>query len=522
MLPQGADLQIFAPAGKEVMTVFSEHLRQLGFKPHPYRSSRLKSYYSRMSKDRNDVIYDDNVAAMLQAQGFSIDPNPRSIYSVDKLYEALEGYSPKFNAPPECSTSFDRGISLAYSSFARPKDFDYLEPLAMTPAVVKLVTSNHSGSAGLTNYGHSKAESETRALERGIQTLIKGKAPEPCLAFSRTQFNEKTRLVWGYPYSMTVIEGLLAHPLIQMFKEGRTPMAFAMPTITLGTNLRISSYHKEWVYSLDMSQFDATISSFLIRKAFRILGTWFDLDRIEPTTGLKYSAILNVIQEYFIHTPIVMPDGNVYYGKNHGVPSGSYFTQMIDSIVNVIIIGSIADKFHLNLDKKDVYVLGDDILFFSCNKVSLDDIALYAKRAFGVKMHGSEKSTLTRFNEPIHFLGRTWVNGLPDIDEQAIISRMVYPERFRVRSDDPVKRQKEVHYLLLSYAAVYRSAWKIAAKSMGLSERNLNRGLGPVSVMLHSTSTLDVNPDHLSGLLRYQWKYVKTESVDDLVLQYWM
>lgn len=473
--------------------------------------------------DRDGVIFDDNVAAMLKAQGYCINENPRSIYSVDKLFAALEGYAPSKNQNPQPSINYDAGIALAYACFAKPKDEDYLMTLDITPPTIREVTSNRSGSAGLTNYGHTKAESELRALERGLQTVDGRKAPEPCLAFSRTQFNGKTRLVWGYPYSMTVIEGLFAYPLLQRFKGASTPMAFAQTTMVLGTNLRIASYHKEWVYSLDMSQFDATISSQLIRKAFKIISTWFDLNEIEPISGVRYKEIFDLVVDYFIKTPIVMPDGNVYFGKNHGVPSGSYFTQLVDSIVNVIIIGSISEAFSLHASKEDLFVLGDDVLFFSNRRVNLDALADYANKTFGVKMHGSEKSTVTRFDEPIHFLGRVWTNGLPDIDEEAIISRAVFPERFRKRSKEEQQQLREVRLLLLSYAAVYRHGWVIASNALGLTNRNLNRGLGPISIMMKGGTADDVNPDHLSGLLRYQRKYGnKTSGGTDLVSQYWL
>jgi hypothetical protein len=36
-------------------------------------------------------------------------------------------------------------------------------------------------------------------------------------------------------------------------------MAFAITSGALGSKLRVASYHKEFAYSLDMSQFDATL-----------------------------------------------------------------------------------------------------------------------------------------------------------------------------------------------------------------------------------------------------------------------
>lgn len=393
------------------------------FTVRPYRMKRLKPYYDMYSKDNLNVIYDPNVGDMLRAQGYHFDETPRSVYKVEKLYSALSAYAPGKIPRPTPTGYYQAGISLAYKCFARPDNCRTLSILPLTPKTIVELTSNPSGSAGLTCYGVDKAHSQMRALERGIQTILGEKQPEPCLAFKRTQFNDKTRLVWGYPYSMTVVEGLIARPLIDKFKDRVTPMAFAMPTVALGAKLRVSSYKYKYCYSLDMSQFDATISAELIHVAFKILSTWFDLDEIEPTTGKSVRDILGVVERYFIHTTIVMPNGKIYIGKCHGVPSGSYFTQMVDSVVNTIICGAVSARFNLKVSRKSIFVLGDDLNFWSNRKVSLDVIAKFVNSNFHVKLHGSEKSELSLYNEVIHFLGRDWDNGLPTLSLDGILAR---------------------------------------------------------------------------------------------------
>lgn len=496
------------------------------FRVHPYRSKRLKPYYRRMSKDDNHVLVDDHVKAVLEAQGFHWEENPRSIYSVEKLFKALAAYAPDKSPNVIVDKDYINGVNLAYACFGC-RNSQKLHMLPMTPETVVLVTSNPQGSPGLTNYGVTKAASATRALERGIQTLRGVKAPEPCLAFKRTQFNGKTRLVWGYPYSMTVIEGLIAKPLLDRFKSGTTPMAFAKTSGALGASLRVASYHKEFAYSLDMSSFDSTISPKLIKVAFGIIASWFNLDEVEPVTGLSFLEILSIIQQYFIKTPIVMPDGNIYKGKRHGVPSGSFFTQLIDSIVNVIIGGAIASRFALHVSRKDIFVLGDDMLFWSNRKVDLDGIAHYANTHFGVKLHGSEKSAIFHFDEPIHFLGRIWENGLPNLDEQGIVQRMVYPERFRKYSKNPDVREKQVKMLILSFAANYRHGWKIAYSLLEPSNSNLARGCANIDVNVYARGCDpgDFDPDMLSGLQRYILKYHASPDKADIpitAMQYWL
>jgi hypothetical protein len=482
-----------------------------------------------MGKDNLQVLVDDNVKDALIAQGYSIEESPRSVYKVEKLFEALSAYAPQYNLDPIKDDDLKSGIALAYKCFAKPKDTDYvLRVLPMTPETIVYVTSHPSGSPGLTNYGVTKAESQTRALERGIQTLKREKQPEPCLAFKRTQFNDKTRLVWGYPYSMTVIEGLVAKPLLDKFKGGGTPMAFAMPTGHLGTKLRTASYHREWAYSIDMSQFDATLSSYLIHVAFNILRTWFDLNDIEPITGVRVYDIFKIVEKYFIYTTIVMPDGNLYIGKNHGVPSGSYFTQMVDSICNTIVAGTISSRFNLNVNRNEIFVLGDDLLMWSNRKMDLDVIASYASDHLHVKMHGSEKSKLYHYDEVIHFLGRDWDNGLPTLDESEVIKRMVYPETFRKYSKDYEERRRQYKMLVLAYAANYRSAWRIAYDLLDGSDRNIHNGCANLDANTYCwEGRIDDNPDYLTGLLRYQRIYEREihqnkSHIPITALQYWL
>lgn len=502
-------------------------MSQTEFIVRPYRSNRLKEYCKRMSKPNEKVVYDDNVADMLRQQGFSFDETPRSVYRPEKLYASLAGYAPKTIPAPKPSQDYDAGVALARACFARPKNTEVLHVLPMTPETIIRITSNPTGSPGLTNYGCTKQESQTRALERGLQTLSGEKQPEPCLAFARTQFSDKTRLIWGYPYSMTAVEGLVAYPLIQQFKGGSTPMAFAMSSMALGTKMVVSSYHKKWAYSLDMSQFDATISAALIHKAFSILRTWYDVDEVEPVSGVTVKKIFDLIEKYFIHTTIVMPDGNIYIGKDHGVPSGSYFTQMVDSIVNVIIGGAIANHFSLHVSKKDIFVLGDDLLFWSNRKVDLDHIADFANRTFHVKLHGKEKSAIYHYNEAVHYLGRDWSNGLPSLDQDAIIARMVYPERFRRYSKEYQKRRREVRMLILSYAATYRAGWQIASSLLDPQMRNIHCGCANLDVNTYceGTGQDDLDADMLSGLTRYRRKYLNDRVRGDIPLtatQYWL
>lgn len=501
-----------------------EHEGLTDFTVRPFRYRNKEAYHEYMSRNSKDNVYellDDQVFKVLHDQGFETESAPRSVYTVEKLYDALAGYAPGKIQKLKPDDEFRAGVALARNCFKRPNDVPPLSVLPMTPDTVIKITSNPTGSAGLTNLGVQKKDSMSWALTRGLRTLRHEVQPEPCLAFHRTQFNGKTRLVWGYPYSMTIIEGLVAYELNEVFKGGCTPMAFAMSTLTLGTKLQVAAYHKKYCYSLDFSQFDATVSAGLIHEAFKILRTWYDLNSVEPISGVSVKEIFSIIERFFIRTTIVMPDGHIYIGKDHGVPSGSYFTQMIDSIVNVIICGAISSKFKLHVDKHDIFVLGDDLMFWSNRLMDLNTISKYIRDVYQMKVHGDEKSHIYRYDETIHYLGRDWTNGLPSLSQDEILKRMIYPETFRHYSkDDPDKRRDEVRKLILSYAAVYRNAWRIASRSLGGQRRNINCGCANVDVNTYCKGhgKDDLKGEFLSGLQRYMRKYFHDEVRGDIPL----
>ena len=470
------------------------------FRAKPYRSKRLQSYFSRMSKDNLNPLFDDVVASVLDSQGFNVTESPRSIYKVDKLYDALEKYAPSASPFIKVTPAVRAGVRLAYKCFAKPQDVPYLEPMPLTADTVMQLTSNNQASAGLTAYGETKAQSQVRALNRAKQILSGEKAPEPCLAFKRTQFNDKTRLVWGYPYSMTILEGIFARPLINQFKGGSTPMAFAMSNLQMGTRLRVSSYQRRYCYSLDMSSFDSSIAAYLINEAFGILSTWFNWDELitEPW---------DVVVNYFITAPIVMPNGKIYHGRRHGVPSGSYFTQIIDSIVNVILAGAVSYEFDLGINRRSIMVLGDDLIFWSNKRVSLNAIAKFARSSLCINVHGSEKSAIFKRGDIIHYLGRDWDNGIPTLDVEKVLQRALYPETFRRYSKDRWKREKEARLMLWAMAQTYKSFYPVLQKILLPSDWYACHDTERSDISLFENSLFLPEVSHLSGNLRYRYMF---------------
>jgi len=414
----------------------------------PFRRAALRSYILRMSAPNPKGILDDVVADVLRQQGFDLEEDPRSIYEPQQLYTALSRYATRWSEFEKFDEHLEEGFRKAYKIFAKPKHRQCLSIL--TDAQVQKKALKMSKSSGLPLMT-SKAESLTYSFNREWQVRHGEKHPNPCVAYKRTQKGNKTRLVWGYPLEMTIMESRFARPLIDQFKSMETPMAFGMTKAELGARLhRYFEDQPGTTICLDFSKFDSTISQHMVRYAFRILATWFD-DKDKQEFGWK------TVVDYFVHTPIVMPDGHLYTGKTHGVPSGSYFTQMIDSVVNVAVMYALKSKFKLSFSLRQLLVLGDDVILKHLGHYSLKRMADYLS-TFGLVLHDDEKTVVGQ----VHFLGATWMKGKPDAPVGELVSKASWPESFRVHGSNPYA---DAIGVLRSYACNYLSAIRFLPSS---------------------------------------------------------
>lgn len=408
-----------------------------------YNRSYLDRWNTQMCRPTTKPLVDGVAIAVLKKQGFrDLTWEPRNLYDPASLYEMLDLYSPEHShfvdfQLPEVKA----GLGMMFKAFAKPKGLPKLKAVRLDgemSEVYKALSIKGNKSAGLTAYGMKKLEAFPIAMRKVGEILRDKKAPDPCLAGCRTQAGKLGRLVWGYPLSMTIIEGCLARPLLSVFtKVNCTPMAFGQASAQIGAKMRRATSHTRHYVSMDASKFDTTIQSGVIKAGFNALKTWFDLKQ-EVGYGCTVADIFAIIEEYFINTPIVMPhpDGpRLYTGKRHGVPSGSYFTQIIDSVANIMMIGTLDFKYHLGLRLSEILILGDDMLFFTNKTPNLDKYAKTLSELYHMRMN-VKKSVTGRSHEEIHFLGREWLNGLPYRDSENMISRAVAPESFRYYGDD--------------------------------------------------------------------------------------
>lgn len=445
-------------------------LRDMG----PFRRKNLNGYTSRMSSPNPHGEIDWHVAEILEQQGFKWEEEPASVYEPQQLYDALERYATDWSRYEHMDECLEFGFRMAFKIFAKPKDVEYLQPLDdITVATKALKLGKNAGLPLMV----SKAESLSYSFNRERQIRLMLKVPNPCVAFKRTQRGNKTRLVWGFPLEMTIMEARFARPLIDWFLKARTTMAFGLSKFTLGAYLhRYIVEGPGRIVAMDYSKYDSTVPALLIKRAFSILATWFSKEN-------RKELGWDIIVKYFIHTPIVMPDGHLYCGKNHGVPSGSYFTQMIDSIVNTALSFALSMKFHFGLSKRSLFVLGDDVIASVQGKVDLSKWSEYLA-SFGMKLNVLK----TKLDIP-HFLGAVWSKGKPDVPIQDLVQKGVNPESYRDYKGQP---RKGAHDVLRSYACISLSGIRLLPLSHSIDMRRVD---------MPDDSKID--PSYLSGFERW-------------------
>nr|UBY12866.1 RdRp [Picobirnavirus sp.] len=155
---------------------------------------------------------------------------------------------------------------------------------------------------------------------------------DPCILFTRTQESMKTRNVWGYPMVDTLIEATYYFALLGFQKSQTWRAAIVSPEqVDKSITAIIDKATKDAlsIVSIDFSSYDASISPNLSTEAFRYVKSLFQT---------VYHDTIDLMCKRFYSVGIVTPDGVMK--SSHGVPSGSTFTNEIDSIVQYLIAKS--------------------------------------------------------------------------------------------------------------------------------------------------------------------------------------
>nr|BAA34783.1 RNA-dependent RNA polymerase [Pyrus pyrifolia] len=360
----------------------------------------------------------------------------RSYYNTERHMEALLNYGTRnipvdnvdYNLYQGCIDTVKNGLR----SLPRVKAFDVLTELNLVSYKSSTAAGyNYMGAKGpFDGYNHKQAIRRARATvgdvsDNGIEGLRRAiTTAVPDVGYTRTQLTdltEKTKIrnVWGRAFHYILIEGTSADPLIRMFSKtksfyhiGRDPLD-SVPDV-----LSETAGKARWLYAIDWKQFDATVSRFEINAAFDII-----MDLIEFPNYPTYVAF-ELSRQLFIHKKIAAPDGYIYW-SHKGIPSGSYFTSIIGSIINRLRIEYLWRKI-TGHGPLACYTQGDDSLSCDDEFTPPEKFAEIANQIGWVL--NPEKTEYSTIPSEVHFLGRTMLGGLNTREIKRCLRLLIYPE----------------------------------------------------------------------------------------------
>lgn len=274
---------------------------------------------------------DNDPDLVLKSLDFLIDSNKDKLSS--NLLDLELGNRSKFGPRSIAKPWLDRKSSL-YDYFKSHNDsqnkslnFNLINKSNMRPLSVGTAASYLKGntSSGLPFY--DRKSSVIPEVISEFRSLLDRK--DPCVLFTRTQEQGKTRNVWGYPIADTLNEMRFYQPILGYQRKLKWRSALQGPhAVDVNISQMFNSRSNDNVkfVSIDFSSYDASVGTNLQSASFNYLKLLFQSN---------YHSEIDDIAFRFNTIGIATPDGIL--AGNHGVPSGATFTNEVDSLSQYII-----------------------------------------------------------------------------------------------------------------------------------------------------------------------------------------
>jgi len=277
-----------------------------------------------------------------------------------------------------------------------------------------------------TNAGLPTMMSKGKVLNDTVNNLDKQLSKNyPSVPFTRTQENNKTRLVWGYPLANVLDEMRFYRPILEY--QRKVPWRAALNTadeIDSAITKLINHARSEGksLVSIDFSNFDSSVKRKLQDYAFKVYFPSLFQNQYHPEIALH--------GERFNTIGLITPD-RVISGP-HGIPSGSAYTNEVGSVVQY----GISKEF--NEDLLYSQVQGDDGAYATFDPEGFKDHF----RSYGLEVNDDKSYISDNF---VVYLQNLYHS---DYEEDGLIRgiyptyrallRIVYQERFNDFSKDNI------------------------------------------------------------------------------------
>jgi hypothetical protein len=480
----------------------------------PASEKLLNTFMSDLGRDKDTVLFDSKLKQLILKYGLGADRILDEIHFLNglksedgfnfcqsiKQYTKLEVQLDRFTDPNYPTFRWNQYYQAALKwledqlMVAKLRPLTYCDDDSIRQALPKVDT--HSGFTYFLTGKKEKGDNMVGIYQR-FSEILDGAAKagsfcRPILPGVRTQgsaYTEegerlqfaklKTRLVSMVDLMVIVEEMKYAKPF-QNWMAGWNYYAGGKSPNEISQIISNDRSRYEHFISLDYSSFDQSLSDWLIEDVFSIIFKAFRTSDAVDT---------NLIVHDFIHKQFI-GDHRVY-NSHKGVPSGSMFTQIIDSLCNIVMI-----RTYLNSLGADghMIVMGDDNLLFTHIAISSESVSSYLSRNFGVKVNGFKTSSGDRKDSP-NFLSREWRFDGQWRHPNVLLSRMLFPERWRDYKSgnaDPI----EVFYAyILTYPIGMRELVDVDRflfDNQLISNRGFDSGINR----------------HLPGAIRFQREYL--------------
>lgn len=426
--------------------------------PNPGSKKRRASYEKSLSHDNVSVVFDDvsedilmdfawrpqDIVSEKEYLNSLTTPEGHKFSRSIKLYSQIREGVLRFGEDNYTSFRWNANYREALKEMMDEYSLFHLSPIHFhSDEDIRKALPKEGTSAGYTRIitGKSKkGDNLDNALANFLVAVDAAKSQGsfnmPILVAYRTQASgeytddgqrtytckSKTRAVSAVALPVIIAELMFSKPF-QYAYSSKNVYCGGKNDLEINRIIQTGRSFYNWCISLDYSHYDQSISNWLIEDAFEIIRHAFSDMTPED------EELWNVVKHDFIHKKFILSGEEVTSHK--GVPSGSMFTQIIDSLVNELMIRTAMKALGMKEDHYQMQIMGDDnLIMYLFDRDIADDLCSYIQKNFGIIVNLDKTSHhLTKKNP--EFLSRLWTPQGVWRHPFTLLSRILFPEKFR-------------------------------------------------------------------------------------------
>lgn len=238
------------------------------------------------------------------------------------------------------------------------------------------------------------------------------------------KLSRKIRVMYPYPGLIILLEDTFIVPFVEHFINTQTFYVIGKNGGKISDLLKQKFTKSKLIRGTDISSFDQNMLNEVIICAFAIIRSQLKLTKVQ---ALVFD---NLVTYFCTSTMVSKSKGKPSYMfvKDHGIPSGSGFTNMIGSLCQAIIVEYVQEDL---LD--DCLICGDDNLFVA-DKVNYTHYCHTFEEIFDLPIDPVKSMVFNSWTN-VYFLGFKWVHGIRTISPLLAINQTLWHPDFITELD---------------------------------------------------------------------------------------